>query len=641
MDNITGNILNNNNFLEIDEIIAEAREMNERGMNSVWAGTIKYMLWNATGLAKNVDRIVRRMLDDEILICFVTETWQHPERQIPAVCRDTSAVCVIHPVGYERGKNGVSMLINPGMEDHPLIKGMQVLARDTVNGTYLLVQLGNTKILCVYHPPSAADDISTWLEDIIERCNVTILDDFILLGDFNARKQIWGDHADNAKGNQLFEWIEDSGLTRINTGPQPTYVTPIGHSIIDHIFTNIEGVTGEVCRPIVNVAGHRPISGTISLVDRQHEEFPAYERLKLENLRDPDFKDRLNARLGISISYFRTRIREILSNESIQPTDTGTSQRLMDQLDEILTDAIMKPAKEILGTKLTGKRRMKFEPLSSPKLETLEAAMLLQTDMEVNTELMKLATTELQNLRKDKFDLFTDEFNVLPATEMMKTASSMLTNRKRQLMALNSSVESLSTYKNHFSGMNTNSLPSPTRTTEPIILQLPSLPLFEELSTFISASSIGLILKWISWNKSSGSSGLCYDILKIAPIQILEAISEFFKLILITGRVPSRWKTALIVPVPKKGDLCLIQNYRPISLTEPLRKLLEHCLLKFINTKIGPSFLTQGGFRTNHCCNDMIIVLQEAALKYKSNLHTAFLDIRAAYTPTFSWGQTA
>jgi hypothetical protein len=160
MDNITGNILNTNNFLEIDEIINEAREMSERVTNSVWTGTIKYMLWNATGLAKNVDRIVRRMIDDEILICFVTETWQHPERQIPAVCRDTSAVCVIHPVGYERGKNGVSMLINPRMEEHPLIKGMQVLARDTVNGTYLLVQLGTTKILCVYHPPSAADDIN-------------------------------------------------------------------------------------------------------------------------------------------------------------------------------------------------------------------------------------------------------------------------------------------------------------------------------------------------------------------------------------------------------------------------------------------------------------------------------------------------
>jgi hypothetical protein len=41
----------------------------------------------------------------------------------------------------------------------------------------------------------------------------------------------------------------------------------------------------------------------------------------------------------------------------------------MDELDDILIDAIMKPAKETLGTKLTGKRKMKFEPLSSPKLE--------------------------------------------------------------------------------------------------------------------------------------------------------------------------------------------------------------------------------------------------------------------------------
>jgi hypothetical protein len=163
------------------EIINEAREMSERVTNSVWTGTIKYMLWNDTGLAKNVDRIVRRMIDDEILICFVTETWQHPERQIPSVCRDTSAVCVIHPVGYERGKNKVSMLINPRMEEHPLIKGMQVLARDTVNGTYLLVQLGTKKILCVYHPPSAADDITTWLEEIIEKCSIKTVDDLILL----------------------------------------------------------------------------------------------------------------------------------------------------------------------------------------------------------------------------------------------------------------------------------------------------------------------------------------------------------------------------------------------------------------------------------------------------------------------------
>jgi hypothetical protein len=95
------------------------------------------------------------------------------------------------------------MFINPRMEEHPLIKGMQVLARDTVNGTYLLVQLRTTKILCVYHPPSAVDDITTWLEEIFEKCSIKTVDDLILLGDFNARQRLWGDHSDNARGNQL------------------------------------------------------------------------------------------------------------------------------------------------------------------------------------------------------------------------------------------------------------------------------------------------------------------------------------------------------------------------------------------------------------------------------------------------------
>lgn len=86
-----------------------------------------------------------------------------PERAIPRICRETSAVCTIHPIGYERGKNGISMLINPKHANHPAVKNAQVLARDTLNGTYLLVKIGNIKILCVYYPPSGPTEINTWL----------------------------------------------------------------------------------------------------------------------------------------------------------------------------------------------------------------------------------------------------------------------------------------------------------------------------------------------------------------------------------------------------------------------------------------------------------------------------------------------
>ena len=104
----------------------------------------------------------------------------------------------------------------------------------------------------------------------------------------------------------------------------------------------------------------------------------------------------------------------------------------------------------------------------------------------------------------------------MKASDMMKITSSMITNRKKQTISSELLDESLEIYKNHFKSMNTNSLPALPTTTEPIILNLPSLPLIDELRPHISTSSIGLILKNISWNKSLGASGLTYDILKIA-----------------------------------------------------------------------------------------------------------------------------
>lgn len=631
MDDLTGNNLSTNDFLDIETILRDARERSERMETANWIGSIKYMLWNATGMMANLDRIVRRMEEEEILFSFIVETWLHPERAIPKVCRETSAVCMVHPVGYERGKNGISIIINPQMKRHPLLKDFQILARDTINGTFIYSQIGSVKVLCIYNPPSQPEDIDTWLEEILLKCRVNTLEDIVILGDFNARCREWGDHSANSKGRILKQWTESNDLQRVDTGPDPTYVTTRGNSIVDHVFTNVTGVSGTTSGPVANVAGHRPIIGSINLTARQDNPEIRYERIKQENLKDQESRDRLNSRMTITISPFRSRLRQFMESEAHLLSDTGSRQQIIDEFDIMLTECIMKPTKEILGVKISGKRQLKHEALTSPELLILEAALAVGTDLDANAEIFRRASLELQRLKNIKFDLFSEELSSMKACDMMKVTSSMITNRKKQQLALNSSDESLGIYRSHFALMNSNNLPSPPTTTEPIILQLPSLPLINELKENVSASSIAIILKRMSSNKSPGSSGLTYDILKAAPLQVMEAISKFFELIIIMNCVPSSWKRALIVPVPKKGDLNLIKNYRPISLTEPLRKLMEHCLLKYINLKVGPSFLTQGGFRTNHCCNDMVLVLHEATSKYKSNLHTAFLDIKAAY----------
>lgn len=631
MDNITGNNLDTNDFLDIDALITDARERSQRIVTANWIGSIKYMLWNATGLMANLDRIVRRMESEDILFGFIVETWLHPERAIPKVCRDTSAVCVIHPIGHERGKNGISIIINPKMKKHPLLKDFQVLARDTINGTYIYVQVGSIKILCIYNPPSQPEEVDIWLEEILLKCRANTIEDIIILGDFNARCREWGDHYANSKGRILNLWTQSNGLRRVDTGSDPTYVTTLGNSIIDHVFTNVNDVSGTVSSPISNVAGHRPIIGSINLAARQDIPEIKYERIKHENLKDRDLFDRLNSRMTISIQPFRNRLCQFYESEAHLIMDSGAKQNIIDEFDILLTDCILKPAKQVLGVKIAGKKQITHEELTSPELLILEAALAVGTDLDTNAEIFKRASLELQRLKKIKFDLFADELSSLNASDMMKVTSSMITNRKKQKLSLNSSDESLEIYKSHFKQMNTNNLPAPRTTTEPVLLQIPSIPLITELKPYFSASSLMIILKRMSSNKSPGSSGLTYDILKAAPMQVMEAISHFFEIIVILNCAPSSWKRVLIVPVPKKGDLNLIKNYRPISLTEPLRKLMEHCLLKYVNDKVGPSYLTQGGFRTNHCCNDMVLVLHEASLKYKSNLHTAFLDIRAAY----------
>ena len=76
-----------------------------------------------------------------------------------------------------------------------------------------------------------------------------------------------------------------------------------------------------------------------------------------------------------------------------------------------------------------------------------------------------------------------------------------------------------------------------------------------------------------------------------------------FNLSLETTIFPADWKRALVVPIPKTGDLTSVQNYRPISLLPLPGKILEKlvhsqlsCFLES-NSLLSPA---QHGFRREH-----------------------------------------
>ena len=52
------------------------------------------------------------------------------------------------------------------------------------------------------------------------------------------------------------------------------------------------------------------------------------------------------------------------------------------------------------------------------------------------------------------------------------------------------------------------------------------------------------------------------------------------------GIVPSSYKEANVSPVPKKGDLTLVTNYRPISLLNSEAKVFELLIFKRLYSHI-------------------------------------------------------
>ena len=95
-------------------------------------------------------------------------------------------------------------------------------------------------------------------------------------------------------------------------------------------------------------------------------------------------------------------------------------------------------------------------------------------------------------------------------------------------------------------------------------------------------------------NKSPRVDGIPPKLLKEIVEQISTPFAKCFNLSLEEGIVPSKRKETNITPLFKKGSRNKPENYRPVSLTSVVCKLLE-TLIRLINT-------SQHGFLKARSC---------------------------------------
>lgn len=102
----------------------------------------------------------------------------------------------------------------------------------------------------------------------------------------------------------------------------------------------------------------------------------------------------------------------------------------------------------------------------------------------------------------------------------------------------------------------------------------------------------------LSSNKTTGPDEISGRLLKECSNEIAPSLTALFNKSLALGKVPREWKEANVVPVPKKGDVHMVSNYRPISLLSLASKLLEQVVHAHVSEFVESSLNNlQHGFR--------------------------------------------
>ncbi|VDO13809.1 unnamed protein product [Rodentolepis nana] len=105
-----------------------------------------------------------------------------------------------------------------------------------------------------------------------------------------------------------------------------------------------------------------------------------------------------------------------------------------------------------------------------------------------------------------------------------------------------------------------------------------------------------------------------------------------------TSLVPNQWKVAIVIPVIKKGkDPSNFENYRPISLTSVLAKLMERMVNRRLTWFLETNNILrseQAGFRPQSSSNQQVATFSQHmkdALDARNTLTAVFVDFKSAY----------
>ena len=598
--------------------------------------TINFGIYNASGLAGKMHRLEDTIKKLKLDFIFVSESWCRPGQS------KRLGEGIIFPLESDIKSNGRSHYGQAVIRnvDRTAAEEFILLKEDLSNDkSYTIFRFRGTVFCCCYLKPKESVE---WLESKIEEISEYLLLDepALLVGDLNCRSKMLGDHNSNSYGICLSREMALMDLKRVvPSDGRWTFIGDQQQSVIDHVIGNETACNLSLsCKVWENLflggSDHRLVTGSLTDITPRINGPDLPRPWNRWRLKDEAVISEFQEHISQNLDIYHKQLQE-LPKESTQQWINQASGLFESLVSSALRDTVgLAPPQRNWAHGFMTKELIQAEKVCESHFKVwLRARESASLGEHLHRDVYKSSRRDLdskiRNRRTEMFNEFATEFSCLEPSEKLRMMGRIRKGKSRGACLLRTDPSSLEKYRLHYEDQFSNNLPEvcsvspyPERKPEPT---RPCPFTFGKIVTAIESLPKG---------KASGINGMINEALQAAPEILTEALMPIFEWCWKFAIIPDSWKCSRLQPVPKKGDLSVIKNYRPISLTEALRKLFEIMMMPLVVGAAEPLSIEQGGFRLSRGTMDQVAVLQEWISRRKAlgqGRSMAFLDIKAAY----------
>lgn len=467
--------------------------------------------------------------------------------------------------------------------------------------------------------------------ELVDYCRAANLQ-LIMGADSNAHNIVWGSTNTNNRGEYLLEFIISNDLCVLNQGNEPTFDNGRRKEVID-ITLATSRITNEITGWHVSrepsLSDHNYIELEVSNVDKT---ITAYRNPRNTNW------EKYRQTLTSQLSHMSTDVRYALDIELVSDSLQEVIQNSYHESCPLVREVSRKVrwwTKEL--TQLRKVTRKLFNKAKS----TGNWEIYYQTLTKYNKEVRKAKRTDWRNYCQE-----------VEKTSEAARLQKIMAKEPLNPMGVLKKPDGTHTE----SGEDTVELLLHTHFPDSVIVttddreQLPPeipyrRPCVEDWKTakkVVSANKIEWAISTFKPYKSSGPDKVLPILLQEGKEALIPILCRLFRASIATGYIPTTWKSAEVVYIPKPGrkSYAEAKSYRPITLSSFVLKTLEKLVDKYIRETFlveRPLHRNQHAYQAGKSCETALhhlVTKIEATLLHKETAIGAFLDIEGAFDNT-------